>query len=94
MISPEEVKKVASLSRIHLREEELKSLTKDLEKILGYIDQLKKAEVDAIAPTSHALELKNVYRDDEPETPLPVAEVLKNAPDRDKSHFKVPKVIE
>ena len=94
MITPEDVKKVASLSRIHLRDDELEHLTKDLEKILGYINQLEKLDVTKVEPTSHVLPLKNVYREDEVEEPLPIEEALQCAPEQAKNHFKVPKVIE
>jgi aspartyl-tRNA(Asn)/glutamyl-tRNA(Gln) amidotransferase subunit C len=90
MITPEDVKKIASLSRIYLRHDELEHLAKDLENI----NQLEKLDVTSIEPTSHVLPLKNVYRDDIVETPLTCEQALKNAPAQDRKHFKVPKVIE
>jgi len=94
MITPDEVKKVASLSRIHLRDEELAHLTKDLEKILDYVNKLKKLDVTGVSPTSHVLELKNVYREDVVEPPLSQKEALAIAVEKDKGQFKVPLVIE
>ena len=94
MITPEDVKKVASLSRIHLRDDELEQLTKDLEKILDYINKLEKLDVSKIDPTSHVLPLKNVYRKDELEEPLPQQQALKFAVEKENGSFKVPKVIE
>ena len=94
MITPEDVKKVASLSRIHLKDEELPRMTGDLEKILDYVNKLKKADVTGVAPTSHVLELKNVYREDVPEPPLTQQEALSMAVEKEKGQFKVPLVIE
>ena len=94
MITPEDIKKVASLSRIYLRDEELSPFTQDLEKILDYINQLEKLNVDSVEPTSHVLALKNVYREDVREEPLSQKAALKTAPEQTNGHFKVPKVIE
>ena len=94
MITPEDVKKVASLSRIHLRDEEVAHLTKDLEKILGHIKVLEKLDVKDVEPTSHVLALKNVYREDIVEPPLTQEQALGLAVEKAKGHFKVPKVIE
>ena len=80
--------------RIHLRDDEVKQLTNDLEKILDYINKLEKLDISNVEPTSHVLPLKNVYREDVVEPPLSQEEVLKISVDQTKGSFKVPKVIE
>jgi len=94
MITPEDIKKVASLSRIHLSDNELAHLTKDMEKILDYVNKLKKLDVSGVQPTSHVLELKNVYREDTVEPPLAQKDALAIAVEKEKGQFKVPLVIE
>jgi aspartyl-tRNA(Asn)/glutamyl-tRNA(Gln) amidotransferase subunit C len=47
-----------------------------------------------VEPTSHVLDLSNVFRDDVVRESLPLADVLANAPDRENDHFRVPKIIE
>ena len=74
------VKYVANLARIELSDKELEHFTGQLDRILEYVHKLKTLDVDNLEPTSHVLEMKNVYRDDEVKQSLPVAEVMKNAP--------------
>ena len=64
MISEKDVKYVAELARIHLKDGEVDYLTKDLEKILHYINKLDTLDVTDVQPTSHVLPLKNVHRKD------------------------------
>lgn len=92
-ITPADVKYIASLSRIHLRDEEIAGLTKNLEDILGYVRKLEKLDVRDVTPTSHVLPLKNVYRKDDVQPSLPQEEALKFAVERQNGSFKVPKVI-
>ena len=94
MISEKEVQQIASLARIHLESEEIKVLTKDLESILRYVAKLEKLDVAKVEPTSHALELRNVFREDKVIPSLKQAEVMKIAVEHHQGSFKVPKVIE
>ena len=65
MISLEEVKHIADLSRIDFSAQELKQLQKELFLILNYIDKLKEVDVKGIEPTNHSMLVKNVLRKDE-----------------------------
>ena len=93
-LSPETVKYVAQLSRIELTSEELNKLSKQLQDILGFIDQLNLADISGIAPTSHILPISNVLREDVPKASLPVEKTLANTPHKKGNFFVVPKVIE
>ena len=94
MISENDVKYVASLSRIHLKKEEIHHLTKDLERILEHINTLSKLNVEAVAPTSHAVALRNVYREDKVEGSFSNKQALSVSVESHNGFFKVPKVIE
>ena len=94
MISEKDVKYVAGLARIHLRDEEVGRLTKDLEKILDYINTLDTLDVSDVQPTSHVLPLKNVHREDKVRPSLTQQEALKFSVEQQDGSFKVPKVIE
>jgi len=94
MLSKEEAKYIAHLSRIHLEDDEVEHLTKDLTGILKYIDKLKELNVDKVKPTSHVLPLKNVFRKDEIRPSLKQKDAMQIAVDKHEGSFKVPQVID
>ena len=94
MISREDVEHVARLARLALTPEELERMRTQLNAILVHIDALKAVDTDGIEPTSYAVPLVNVMRDDEPQPPFPAEAMLGNAPDRDGDFFRVPRIIE
>ncbi len=94
MLSKDDVRYIGSLARIHLEENELDDLTRNLADILHYIEKLKTLDVKDIQPTSHVLPIKNVYREDKVLPSLPQEQALATAPNQHKGFFKVPQVIE
>jgi aspartyl-tRNA(Asn)/glutamyl-tRNA(Gln) amidotransferase subunit C len=89
-ISRDEVLHVARLARLALTDDEIERLTGELDAILeavGIVSELDLAEVD---PTSHPLDLVNVWADDEPRPSLPLEDVLANAPEAEDGLFRVP----
>ena len=94
MISPEEVRNVARLARLSLTDEELERTREELDAILAYIDKLRELDVEGVEPTSHAVPLVNVMRDDEITPVLSQEAALANAPDRAGELFRVPRIIE
>lgn len=93
MISREDVLHVALLARLELSEAEVERFTRELNAILGHVDQLRAVATEGVEPTSHPLALVNVMREDEPRPPLPREAVLANAPERTADGFRVPPVI-
>jgi len=93
-ITPEIVKHVARLARLDLDEEEARKMQVQLGDILGYIGLLEELDLADVPPTSHVMEMANVMREDEVKPSLPVEKGLANAPEREGSAFKVPRIIE
>ena len=93
-ISLEEVEHVARLARLALGPEEKERYRRELDAILAYIDKLRGLDIEGVEPTSHAVPMTNVMRDDEPRPSLPLSEMLANAPDPHGDFFRVPKIIE
>ncbi len=94
MISREDVLHVARLARLELSEPELEKMREQLNSILTYIDRLKELDVAGVEPTSHAVPMVNVMRDDVVVPSFPREEMLANAPDRVGDFFRVPRIIE
>lgn len=94
LITEKDVRYVAALARIHLQDAEVQYLQQDMEKIIGYVNKLKELDVSNVEPTSHALALKNVFREDEVKPSLDHDKALAIAIESRDGSFKVPKVIE
>ncbi|HKA61345.1 MAG TPA: Asp-tRNA(Asn)/Glu-tRNA(Gln) amidotransferase subunit GatC [Methylomirabilota bacterium] len=93
-ISLKDVEHVARLARLELSADEKERMRKELDGILSYIDKLRALDTAGVEPTSHAVPLTNVMRDDTEVASLPQDEMLANAPDRHGEMFRVPKIIE
>ena len=93
-ISKDDVKYIASLARLELTEKETEYFTGQLSAIINYVDQLKKLDTSNVEPTTHAMPLQNVFREDVVKTSLKKEDVLRNAPAKEKDLFKVPRIIE
>jgi len=93
-IDRKEVKHVAQLARLQFDEAQLEMFVHQLNTILEYFDQLQEIDTSEIEPTSHAVEMNNIFRDDAVEDFSDKDLILANAPSKEKGCFKVPKVIE
>lgn len=93
-ITRAEVEHVARLARLALGEDELESLTGQMDAILGYVDQLNELDTEGIIPTAHAVPMENAFREDAVKPSLGAEAALGNAPDAGAGCFRVPKVIE
>jgi len=89
-----DVEYIANLARIKLKKDEIENFSSQLGEILSYIEKLNQVDTKNSQPTTHPLPLKNVFREDSVKSSLPIDKVLKNAPKKKDSFFKVPKVIE
>jgi len=87
------VEHIADLSRLSLSKEELELFGLQLSDILTHIKKLEELDTSGVEPTSHALVLENVDREDVVRESLTVKEALSNAPDRHEGFYRVPKII-
>lgn len=93
-LSREEVQRVAVLARLRLTPEEQSSLTDELDRILDYMDKLNQLDTAEVELFSHAADITNTLREDQVTNRPNADALLANAPDRDGTFFKVPKIIE
>lgn len=92
-VTIEDVDHVAALAHLKFSKDEREQLVGELNAILAYMEQLNALDTSGVSPTSHVLNLKNVFRTDEAGPSLTQEEALRNAPASDRGHFTVPKVI-
>jgi len=93
MLSRDDVAKVALLGRLRLTEEELATMTEQLQRIVGYVEQLNELDTTGIEPMAHALDMHNVFAEDVQHQHLPREAALANAPKRDEECYRVPAVL-
>ena len=80
MISRDDVAHLAQLARIELEASEIDHLAGQLEVILGAVARVQEVAGADVAPTSHPLPLKNVFRPDVIRPSLTPEEALSGAP--------------
>ena len=90
MIEREQVLHVAKLARLGLSEEEVETMAGELSGILEHVDRIAALDLEDVPPTSHVVELENVWRDDVPHQSLSRDAALAQAPDPDRGSFRVP----
>lgn len=93
LINLEQVRYIAHLARLELSPDEEEKFTQQLGRILSYVKKLRELDTANVTPTSHALPVKNVFREDKLSFSLSPEEALSNTPCRKDNWFKVPKIV-
>ena len=94
MISLKDIEKLADLSRIALAPEEKESLRKNMDSILGYVEQVNKVSAEVNSAKKAGL-LRNVMREDSNshESGIFTEMLLSAAPKREGEYIKVEKIL-
>jgi aspartyl-tRNA(Asn)/glutamyl-tRNA(Gln) amidotransferase subunit C len=88
------VRRIASLARIRVEENEVETLCQELNGILGWIEQLDAVDVSGIEPLAAAVHSAAPMREDVVTDGGYADKVLANAPERIGDFYVVPKVVE
>ena len=89
-----DVENVANLSKLLLSPEEKEAAAKDMEEIVEFANQLQAIDTENIPAAAHTAKLKNVFREDIPQTSCPRELLLENAPEQHDGCVFVPQVVE
>jgi aspartyl-tRNA(Asn)/glutamyl-tRNA(Gln) amidotransferase subunit C len=92
-LSRDEVAKLAGLARIEMSEKELVSLSKEFTVILDAVARVQEVASADVAPTSHPLSLRNVFRPDVVVPSLSPEQALSGAPAQEEQRFRVPQIL-
>ena len=93
-LTRDDVRKVAVLARLELRDDELDRFTAQLGQVLEYVGLLQELDTDEVEPMAHAVEVTNVWREDALAPSLPRDAALANAPSTDGRYFLVPPILD
>ena len=92
-VTEELILHLAYLARLDYSENERAALKPELEKMIAFVEKLEEVNTAGVEPLLYISEAVNVLREDEIQGSVSREEALRNAPFRDDTYFKVPKVI-
>ena len=92
-IDDKTVDKMASLSKLSFSGEQKEAIKNDMNKMLDFIGKLEEVDTDGVTPLIHMTDDVNVLRADDAVSDITQKEALKNAPKKDSTYFKIPKVL-
>jgi len=92
-ISREEVAHLAKLARLAVTEDELDVFAGQLDQILDAVAKVGEVADSDIPPTSHAVPLTNVFREDTVRPSLSQQQALAGAPAAEEGRFRVPRIL-
>ncbi len=90
----ENIKYISALAKLSLDNDEMQSLAKDMENIIGLMDTIKDIDTDNIDATEHISHMTNNMREDVPGTPLDCNKLLSNSKHSIDNCFAIPKMID
>lgn len=93
-ITREQVLHVAALARLSLSEEETGRLQNEMSGMIAFADKLKELNVEGVPPTTHAVPIQNVFREDGTKPSYDRSVLLNCAPRHDESCVLVPRVVD
>ena len=96
-LTEKEVRQVAELANLALKDDEIARMTHDLDEILTHVDKLNELDTTGIEPMAQVVfdaEETATLRDDRERPTLGTETALANAPMSGSGYFKVPKVFE
>lgn len=92
-VTREDVLRCAALAHLSLRDEEIEPLREAMARMLTHAASLDELPLDQVEPLVAGLGCPLPRRDDEPRDTFTQAQALANAPEQDRGHFVVPKVL-
>ncbi|MCH7828401.1 Asp-tRNA(Asn)/Glu-tRNA(Gln) amidotransferase subunit GatC [Patescibacteria group bacterium] len=95
MIDKEQVKHIAKLARLQLKEEEVAAYQQDLSQILDYFDILKEVNTENVEPMTHSIHHENIIREDVPqrEDPDVILRMMQLVPAMKDGFLKVKEIL-
>jgi len=93
-LSPRAIDHLALLARLALSEDEKATFTAQLNKIVAAVEAIGALDLSRVEPTTFAVPLESVFRDDAAAPSLAREDALAGAPARTAEGFLVPRVIE
>ncbi|MFA5714918.1 MAG: Asp-tRNA(Asn)/Glu-tRNA(Gln) amidotransferase subunit GatC [Candidatus Paceibacterota bacterium] len=92
MISEEEIRKIAKLSYLEIKNEEIGEIREKFSSILEYVKKLQELDVSSIEETANLSKSENIFREDIGEE-KDSEELLKALPRKKGNYLEVKKIL-
>jgi aspartyl-tRNA(Asn)/glutamyl-tRNA(Gln) amidotransferase subunit C len=92
-ITPDEVRRIATLARLELDEQRVEVFACQFDSILRYMDKLNELDTTLVEPMFTPVEHTSVLREDVENQTYTREDILRNAPEDDGQYFIVPKIL-
>ena len=93
-IDENQITRVARLARLDLSSDEKKEFSQQLSGIIAYVEKINGLDTEKVEPADHIVALDNVLRPDQVRQSMNIDRIKDMAPDFDRGHFVVPRIIE
>jgi len=93
-IDADMVRRVATLARLHVGEDEVQRYVDQLARMIDFVDLLNEVNIENVEPLTHGLPVTNVLREDVARPSLTSEQAMANAPQAQRGYFAVPKVLD
>jgi aspartyl-tRNA(Asn)/glutamyl-tRNA(Gln) amidotransferase subunit C len=93
-IDEKTIEKTAHLANLYISDAEKAEYTKQLSGIVSYVEMINRLDTSNVEPADHIAELSNVMRTDTVIPSIDQSELEKIAPQFEKGHIVVPKIID
>lgn len=93
-INEETVKQVAKLAKLEIEEDSIHAFTKELDQIVGLVEQLEELDTEGVEGTYHGLPQTNVWREDKVQEGTDREELFKNVKTRKDGYIEVPAMFD
>lgn len=94
-IDKDSVKRLATLSRLRIPEENMDEMVGEITKIIGWVEQLSNVDTDGIVPMNSVVEDMTLPERKDVVTDGNIRDqILANAPETMDGYFLVPKMVE
>ncbi len=93
-VTAQEVREIASCSRIFLSDDKVEEMTRDLNDIIDSLNPITQCHLEGVEPTFHPIAGRcNIMREDKEEPGFTQEEALANAPSTLDGQFKIPPIL-
>ncbi|MDZ7703604.1 MAG: Asp-tRNA(Asn)/Glu-tRNA(Gln) amidotransferase subunit GatC [Trueperaceae bacterium] len=93
-ISDQDIEHLKQLARLQMSDEETQALKEDLNKTLGYFEDIRDLDTSAVDELARPIDSVNVFREDVVVPPLPHSDVIALATESEDGFFKVPRTVD